>query len=77
MDPTRLLYPLEQQLKFCQLQTEVDLLLQEMLDIKQNLCCSNENVSRTQNFLDVLSHRHFGKTPGHKKIAYYSTTLLG
>lgn len=76
MEPKQTSYSSEQQLKFCQLQTDVDLLLQQMLDMKQNLCCSNENV-KSQSFLDVLSHRHFSKKLGHKRKAYYSTTLLG
>lgn len=43
MEPKRFLYPLEQQLKFCQLETEVDFLLQQMQELKQNLCLSNNN----------------------------------
>jgi hypothetical protein len=43
MEPKKFLYPLEQQLKFCQLETEVDFLLQQMQDINQNLSLSNNN----------------------------------
>ena len=77
MESKQLLYPLEQQLKFCQLQTEVDLLLQQMLYIKQNQYYSNKNVSISPSFLDFMSYRNFGKTSRHKRRTYYCTTLLG
>ncbi len=50
MEPKRLLYPLEQQLKFSILETEVNFLLQQMQDIKQGLY-SSSNINKTKKII--------------------------
>ncbi|MBD2565338.1 hypothetical protein H6G95_33155 [Nostoc linckia FACHB-391] len=49
MEPKQSVYSFDQQLKLCQLQTEVDYLLQQMLEIKQNLCLLDQNPALQSN----------------------------
>lgn len=44
MRTKKFLYPLEQQLKFCQLETEVEFLLQQMQLLNQELSLSSKTM---------------------------------
>lgn len=50
MERKQFLYPFEQQLKFCQLETEVEFLLQQMQDINHYLSLSNNNSALQVNY---------------------------